>query len=114
LFVLFQWCNPDLVRFQVLTVASLKMWAFWDLVLCSIGVDWCFRGAHSLHHQVIALMMEAVCTCESWLYFNETTWCYIPEGSHFQTLDIIWSLGYFLENVGHAGLFLCSSLASSG
>jgi hypothetical protein len=44
--------------------------------------------------QVIALMVEAVCTCETWVYFNETTRHYIPEGSHFKTLDFfeVWRI----------------------
>jgi hypothetical protein len=31
---------------------------------------------------IIALMMEAVCTSETSIYFNETTWHYIPDGCH--------------------------------
>jgi hypothetical protein len=41
-----------LVRFQVITAASMKMTAFWDIVPCSVvGVDRHFRGAYFLHHQ---------------------------------------------------------------
>jgi hypothetical protein len=41
-----------LVRFQVLTVASIKMRAFWDIAQYSlVEVDWCFRGVYCLHHQ---------------------------------------------------------------
>jgi hypothetical protein len=29
-------------------------------------------------------MMEAVCTSQTSVYCNETTWHYIPEGSHLQ------------------------------
>jgi hypothetical protein len=45
--------NPqDIVRFQVLTVASMYMAAFWDIALCSlIEVVQCFRYAYCLHHQ---------------------------------------------------------------
>jgi hypothetical protein len=32
-----------------------------------------------------AMMMEAVCTSETSVYFNETTRCYVPEGCHFHT-----------------------------
>jgi hypothetical protein len=32
-----------------------------------------------------ALMMASVRTLETPVYFNETTWRYIPEGSHFHT-----------------------------
>jgi hypothetical protein len=36
---------------QVLTVASMKIRAFWDVALCSLGVDRRFRGVYCLHHQ---------------------------------------------------------------
>jgi hypothetical protein len=40
------------VRFQVPTVAGMKMTAVWNLTLCSlIEVDWCFRGMCYYHHQ---------------------------------------------------------------
>jgi hypothetical protein len=43
--------NPD-VRFQVLTAASVKMTADWDIVPCSpVEVDRRFRGAYCLHQQ---------------------------------------------------------------
>jgi hypothetical protein len=29
----------------------LKIWAFWDIVLCNFIVDWCFRGVYCLHHR---------------------------------------------------------------
>jgi hypothetical protein len=39
------------VRFQVLIAASIKMRAFWDIVVCSlVGIDRRFRGAYCLHH----------------------------------------------------------------
>jgi hypothetical protein len=28
----------------------VKMRAFWDIALCSLRVDHCFRGAYCLHH----------------------------------------------------------------
>jgi hypothetical protein len=46
------------VRFQVLTAASMKITVFW----------------------MIALMMEAVRTSETSVYSNETTRCYIAQG----------------------------------
>jgi len=52
------------------------MTAFWDTVLYSLEVDRRFRDA------INRLMMEAVCTSETLVYFNETTQSYIPEGSH--------------------------------
>jgi hypothetical protein len=40
------------VRFQVLTTASLKMTAFWDVASCSlVDVDGRFRGAYCRQHQ---------------------------------------------------------------
>jgi hypothetical protein len=42
------------VRFQVLTAASMKIRAFWDVAPCSlIGVDRRFRGLYCLHHQAM-------------------------------------------------------------
>jgi hypothetical protein len=39
------------VRFQVITVVSVKMTAFWDVALCSlVEVDQHFRGVYCLHH----------------------------------------------------------------
>jgi hypothetical protein len=36
----------DIVRFQVLTAASVKFRVFWDVLSCShVDVDRCFRGA---------------------------------------------------------------------
>jgi hypothetical protein len=44
--------NLEKVRFQVLTVASMKMTVFWNVALCSlVEVYRCFRGACCLHHQ---------------------------------------------------------------
>jgi hypothetical protein len=34
---------------------------------------------------IIALMMEAVCTSETSVYFSETTWRHIPKDSHLHT-----------------------------
>jgi hypothetical protein len=58
------------------------MVVFWVVTPCSlVETDWCFRGA-------IALMMEAVRTSETSVYFSETTLSYIPEGSRLQS--ILW------------------------
>jgi hypothetical protein len=62
--------NNFYVRFQVLTAASMKIGALWDIAPCSlVGVDRRFRGAYCLNHQG---------------HHPETTRCYIPEGSHIQ------------------------------
>jgi hypothetical protein len=52
------------------------MTAFWDTVLCSLEVDRRFTDV------INRLMMEAVRTSETLVYFNDTTQSYIPEGSH--------------------------------
>jgi hypothetical protein len=58
----------------------------WNVAPCSlVEVDRRFIGAYCLHHQDIALMMEAVCTSETSVYFSEThTALYILEGYHIQ------------------------------
>jgi hypothetical protein len=49
------------VKFQVLTVASMKMSVFWDVAPCYLAeIDQNFRGAYCDH----VLMMEAVRTSE--------------------------------------------------
>jgi hypothetical protein len=41
-----------LVRFQVFTVAYMKMTAFWDIAPRSfVEIYWRFKGAYCLHHQ---------------------------------------------------------------
>jgi hypothetical protein len=34
----------NFVRFEVLMAASMKMRAFWDIALCSLGLDQRLRG----------------------------------------------------------------------
>jgi hypothetical protein len=78
------WCFPTKI-----------LYVFWrwqpsGIAPCSLTeAEQHFRGAYCLHHldddsYGIALMMEAVCTSESSVYF-ETTWCYIPEVCHLHT-----------------------------
>jgi hypothetical protein len=44
--------SNSIVRFQVLTVASMKMVVFWDVAPCSLAEIYRrFRGVYSLHHQ---------------------------------------------------------------
>jgi type VI protein secretion system component Hcp len=54
----------DFVRFQVLTVASMKFTVFWDVA--------------------ITLMMEAVCASETSVNIILTTGRYIPKDSKLQ------------------------------
>jgi hypothetical protein len=66
----------------------LKMTAFWDVATCSLTeLDRHSRGAYCLYHQTdyMALMMEAVRTSETSVYFYEITRHCIPEGCHLHT-----------------------------
>jgi hypothetical protein len=78
------------MRFQVLTVMSMKIRAFWDIALFSfIVVDQHFRGGRCL------LMMEAVRISKTLVYYYETTRCNIPEYSNLESLNIIYmSFGF--------------------
>jgi hypothetical protein len=71
----------DSVRFQVLTAASVRMTAFWDIAPCSITEADCFRSMYCLHHQGKTLVN-----------FYETTWCNIPEGCHLHLFKILFLL----------------------
>jgi hypothetical protein len=52
------------VRFEVLTVTSMKMTTFWDVASCSlVDTDWHCR-VYCLHHR------------------HQNAWCNIPEDSH--------------------------------
>jgi hypothetical protein len=58
------------VRFQVLTAASLKITAFCDIEPCSVvEVDRRFRGVYCLH-QDHYLMMEEVCISETSIFLT--------------------------------------------
>jgi hypothetical protein len=71
--------NIYFVRYQVLTAASIKMTAIWDIAVCSRQqtdvLD--MRSA-----SIITAMMEAVRTSETSVYFNETTQHYILESCY--------------------------------
>jgi hypothetical protein len=58
----------------------MKMTAFWDIALKYANVSEVHYASN------IREMMEAVCACETSVYFSETTWCYIPEGCHLQNV----------------------------
>jgi hypothetical protein len=61
--------NAKLVRFQVLTAASMKTTAVWDTAPCSlVEADRRFRGAYWLHHDPD----DAVRTSVTAFYFYET------------------------------------------
>jgi hypothetical protein len=44
------------------------------------------------------LMMEALYTSETSVYFDKTIWRYIPEGSRLQNVDIIFKFVVFSRN----------------
>jgi hypothetical protein len=66
-------CFPSFAPFNFLTLSHvLKFRVFWDVAPCShIEVDRRFRGAYCL--------MVAVCTSETSVNINVTTWRYIPQ-----------------------------------
>jgi hypothetical protein len=77
------------VRFHVLTAASMKMFVFWDVAPCSlVEIDRRFRGAYCLHNQG---------------RFYQITRRSIPEDSHlritclFDTLSTLY-LAVFVLN----------------
>jgi hypothetical protein len=58
----------------------MQMVAFWDIAPCSLVlVDRVFGDAHCFYHHD-ALIMEAVRTSETSVYFKEITRYKIPEG----------------------------------
>jgi hypothetical protein len=60
----------------------MNMTAFWDVALCSlVGSRATFKRC-VLPPSLIALMMEAMGTSETSVYFNEATQHYTPEGCH--------------------------------
>jgi hypothetical protein len=73
--------QQEIMRFQVLTSASIKTSALLDVAQCSfVEVDRRFRGAYHLRRPDD----EAIRTCKTSIYFNETTRRCIPESCYFQ------------------------------
>jgi hypothetical protein len=72
----------------------MKMTVFWVVAPCTLVVYRRFRGAYCLHHtlkkkvntsaSIIALMMEAVNTSETSVYFYQTIRRNNPEDSHLR------------------------------
>jgi hypothetical protein len=84
-------------RFQVLTAASMKMIAFWDITSCSlIEVYRRFRGAYCL--PLIAPMMAVVRTSETSVSFCESKRRNIPEGCHLLLYSILFSKKSFYSH----------------
>jgi hypothetical protein len=53
------------------------------------------------HGLLIALMKEAARTSETSIYFNKTTWRYIPEGCNLQIKDISTSIKTYRNESGN-------------
>jgi hypothetical protein len=102
--------------YKVFVVVSLKITAFWDMVLCSlIRVEQDFRCAYCLHHQgdnggsthlwniglflwdymvpyprklsSISVRLYGATSQKAAVYFYETIKCHIPEGCHLFLWD---------------------------
>jgi hypothetical protein len=82
----YEHCN--LMRFQVLTVTSMKMTVFWDVAPCSlVETDWMFQRCllpplSRWWGWWLTPMMEAVSTSEMSVNFHQITWRSITEDSH--------------------------------
>jgi hypothetical protein len=81
----------DWMRFEVLTVASMKIAVFWVVLYSLAEVCQHFRGVCCLH--IIALMMDAVSVCEIFVNFYHSTQHNHPE-------DVIFSERMELVHVG--------------
>jgi hypothetical protein len=82
--------NCNIVLFLIIPRHILWDYSLCDKAPCSlVEVYRRFRGAYCLNHQanksLTALMMDAVITSETSVYFNETTRRYIIEGSNLPT-----------------------------
>jgi hypothetical protein len=72
----------NIVRIQVFMVPSMKMTPFWEIVPGSlVEVDQRFTDAYCLNHWGF-LMMEAVCTFETSVYFNKTMQHFFAKSYH--------------------------------
>jgi hypothetical protein len=49
-------------------------------------------------------MMEAVCTSETSVYFNEIVWLYIPEDCHLHTWHSVQTLSFALKILSNVGV----------
>jgi hypothetical protein len=76
----------------------MKMRAFCDIAPCSLRVDWRFRGVYYLHH-------HGDDSCISYMsVYSETTWSYIPEGSHLHTRCCEDLKSHILKNVSNKSI----------
>jgi hypothetical protein len=83
------------VRFQVLTAASMKMTAIWDVAPCS-PLNWT-DVSEARTASNIWVMLQAVRSSVTLVYFKKTTRCYIPDGcNHLNTPCVCSHLSVFL------------------
>jgi hypothetical protein len=115
-----QWTSLSHVGFEVLTAVVMKSTIFWDITLCSLlNVNRRFRGIYHLHfqgrrisqtrnqHEALlatcftlvsclayswTLKMEVICSSETSVDIQWTTWRYIPEGSTLQAYPIFHNI----------------------
>jgi hypothetical protein len=79
----------NFVRFQVLTVASMKMIAFWDTTPCSlVGVDCRLRGAYCLHHQGVSNVCRPEATMAGYCVVSCLNWTLNPLYIHLFWLTL--------------------------
>jgi hypothetical protein len=74
------------MRYQVLTAASMKMIAFWDIAPCSPVVADHISEVRTASIIRAMMMMEAVRKSETSVCYNETTRHNIPEDYHLYTV----------------------------
>jgi hypothetical protein len=67
------------VRLHIVTAASMKIRAFWDIVLLE------HTDVSEVRTVPMIVVIEAVSTSETSVYSNETTRRYIPEGSDLRS-----------------------------
>jgi hypothetical protein len=89
------------VGFEVLTAVVMKSTIFWDITpCCPLKVNRRFGGTYRLFSACFhagscsayssTLKMEAICSSETSVEFQPTTWRYIPEESTLRTLQYAW------------------------
>jgi hypothetical protein len=65
------------VKFEVITVVSIKINIFLDVMPCRLEMFTNIQGS-------LGLKMEAACSSKVLVKFHQTTWHHIPEDSDFQ------------------------------
>jgi hypothetical protein len=122
------------VGFEVLTAVIMRSSIFWDITPCSpLSVNRRFGGTYRLHLQgrrisrallaifshacffahliFFTLKMEAICSSETSVDTQRTTWRYSPEGDFlvvYKSHKRYFALSYFrLKFCSHSSLLPC-------